>query len=648
MSRSRLPAFAVIGLLLESTLGEGGAAPLALSVIHAVVVALLLAFAVFSGPASAPVGGLAGGPLGSWCVFLAMAAAAAVASPYRYAAFLTLVELATFLAVASLAARCGPTIISAAAAVLLWGGAAQGILALYQSVVARQDRPPGSFLNPNHLGGWLVAVVVLGLVGWDRTPSRTALAVRGAAASAAALGVFLCGSRGALVGLAAAGLALAPAAWRGFRGSGRRWLLAAGAAVLLVAAVWGVVVRLARGSDPFLYNRLRIWRASLSLAWEFPWTGSGPGQFAAHAANLNFPLEGGPLRYERFFVSPHSQILGVPCEFGWPATLACLGVLVVSAAEIRRRIRARELPPSATGAAAALVGLGAQALVDDLGDRPAIYLLAAVLLGGCLSTPTQRRPSAGFRLASLALVTSLFVTMDVAPLLALADVAPSRVWGTRHAAGDLPRGRLDSRGRARLESSLSRNPFHPDTWLRRAEDLAGDGSDWDLPSYARAREAAERAIRLNPTDAHYRLGLARIERLACLTLFGDEASRARAARAYGEAQDRARHDPFVALEEGRFLLAAGDPSGARRAAERVLAIEPEAVPGRLLLADAVLSAGGESSSARARRISEEAARVAERWAQVPRQTLYARRILDLDAVWQSSLRARIEAAHTPP
>jgi len=652
MSSRAFIGTALLALLLAATLGEGGATPLASFAIHGGVVLLLLAALIL--PAAAGAGerarGLSRVPLAAWITFLALAAAGALLAPYRYAAYLTLVELATFFAAAFLAARSGAEILRLAAAILLWGGAAQGLLAAYQSLALNQVRPAGTFLNPNHLAGWLVALIALGLAGQDRPASRVALTLRAAAAGTAALGVFLSGSRGALLGLAAAGAVLAPGAWRSSRSRGRRVLLAAVSCLVLIAALSGVALRLARASDPFLYNRIRIWRASLELAAESPWMGSGPGQFAARAANLNFPLEQGPLRYERFFVSPHSEFLRVPCEFGWPAALACLAAAGLAGIEIRRRIRVRELPASAIGAGAALAALGAQALVDDLGDRPALYLLAAVLLGGCLSTarPAEARIGMNARLALGALLVSLFVAAEALPLLALADLTPSRVWGPRHAPQDLPRGRLDAAGRARLESSLARNPLHPDTWLRRAEDLAGEDRDWSPAVYAQAREAAEQAIRLEPTHKRYWLGLARIERLACLGLYGDEASRDRAQRAYEQAQQRARHDPFVALEEGRFLLLAGDPTGARRAAERALSIEPQALPARLLLADALLIGGGKLAAPRARKLLEEAQTVARRWADAPRQTPYARQALDLDPAWRSSIEARLAAVESAP
>ena len=617
-------------LLAAASLGEGGASPTALLAIHLCLGALVVFASVEGSRGERTFGTPAKLPWTLLLLFVAVSLAGAAMAPYGFAAWLVLVEQSAFLAAAWIAVRCGAGFMVRLAPVLLLGAAAQGAIAIGQRIQLAQARPAGTFLNTNHLAAWLVAALTLGLGVWPGRPTPRALALRAAGAILVAAGLVLCGSRGALIGLAVSVLSVLPLALRARVRPARRWAVIAAMAVLALAALVGVAVRL-RTSDPFLYHRVRIWRASLGAVAQAPFAGTGPGQFEAAAANLNFPLDDAPLRFERSFISPHSDLLRALCELGIPGALLVLSAIAIVAVSIGRRIARNELSTNAAVAAAALAGLLAQSAVDDLTDRPALFLLFAAVAGSLLSTPrrgSERLPG-GIRCAALvALVT----------LLAVGEVSPWLAWRAQHG---LPRGRLDTAQRARLDSAIAHNPAHPDGWLRRAEDRAGSGTDWDAVSYAEARDAAERAVRLQPADARYRLGVARIEALACLTLFGDVGTRERASQAYTQAQELARHDPFVALEQGRFLLATGDPAGARRAAERALAIEPEAVPGRLLLAESIAVEPVPGAHARALAVLRDADATARRWSGTAQETPYARALLSMDDAWRRSIRARV-------
>ncbi len=632
----RALAVAVVALLLLATLGEGGATPPALLLTHGAVVALALWLLL--GPARrgpGPPRAFPLPPLVPFAVFLGFALIGAAAAPYAYAAVLVLIEIAVFAAVLLLAARSGAEVLRVACLpVLAWGGV-EGLLALVQRARGA-SLPAGTFLNPNHLAGWLAASLFLGLAGRSWWRARASRSVRLALAIPAVAALVLSGSRGAFLGLVAGCLAIVSTLWPKL--ARRTRLVAVAVAVgVLIAAAAGIAFRY-RTADPYRYHRLSIWRASLGAAVSSPWLGTGPGQFKVAAANLNFADDTGPLRYERSFTSTHSDLLRLPCEFGWPAAFAALAGVLLAASLLRRRLLRDDCPEETTGAAAALVALAAQAAVENLSERPAIAILAAALLGGALSIPIlpagRRRLCA--RAAAATVVVVGFAVADVAPFLSW--------WGVR----SLPHERLDDAGRARLESALSLNPLHPDLWLRKAEDLAGDGHDWGAPVYALAREAAEHAIRLEPADSRYRLGLARVEALACITLFRDEATRSRAAADYAAASSLSRPDPFIPLEEGEFLLTAGDPARAIEAAGHALAIEPLAIPARLLAARAELARGGEGSARRAAEHVDEAERVAAKWASWPKESGYARSLLTLDPRVLRGVRSAIAAAAESP
>jgi hypothetical protein len=545
-----------------------------------------------------------------FAVFLALALVGAALAPYGYAAWLVIVELAAFSFVAWLAASVGGALLPRVAAGLSlvavatsgWAGAqrAAGVL-----------RPHAGFLNPNHLAAWLVAVLfVAGGVALARgTKARVAYAVL---AATALVPLVLVGSRAAAIGVIA-GAAVALVA------GGARRALVAGLCGLVLAVGLGVALRF-RVHDPFGFSRTAIWRASLAAVANDPLWGTKPGQFETASANLSFPLEGRPLRFERAFGTPHSDLLRAPCEFGLPATLAILAALVGAVVSVRRRLSA-ELPPEQVGALAAVASIVAQGAVGDLSEAPAIYILGAALIGALLAEPRGPVATTSGRLALAAAVVLLVV-------FAVGEVAPYRAWSIQVR---LPRGALDAAQRRELDRATAMNPWHPDLRLRRVADLLAASSSWTLADYAAARDAAETATRLDPRSKSGWSALAHVEGSACLNLFRDVATRERAERAFARAAACARHDPFIPLDAARFLLAAGDPVGARRQAERALAIEPNAIPARLVLATAVERAGGGDAAARAAALRAEAAELARRFASEPKESPYALRLLTLDA-----------------
>jgi predicted Zn-dependent protease len=138
------------------------------------------------------------------------------------------------------------------------------------------------------------------------------------------------------------------------------------------------------------------------------------------------------------------------------------------------------------------------------------------------------------------------------------------------------------------------------------------------------------------------VGLARLEALACGTLFRDQATRARARSHYEAASSLSRHDALIPLEEAIFLRDTGDPPGARRAAERTLALEPEAVAPRVVLAEVALAEPG--GAGRARRLLDEAEDLAARYRSWARSSRYAASLLGLDETRAADLRRRIGEA----
>ena len=586
-------AGAVALVVAIATFGEGGASAGSLVAQH-LLIALTAVVAVTARreATSSPSERVAS----AWLIFAGLVAVGAFAAPYAYGAWLVVVEITAFGTVAWLAAGdpdAWRRIVLPATVAL---GALHGVIAVVEKV-GGEARPASTFLNPNHLAAWLSAAFLLaaGSVLARREARRTS-AVYAATGIAALLGVVVTGSRGAALGLSAGVLVLVASLWPSLSFRARR---AASVAAVLVglAAAGGVLFRFRSDVDPYRFYRVRIWSASAHVLATSPWSGTGPGQFAAAAAGLNFPADAAPLRFDRGFRTPHSDLLRAFVEFGIPAGLAALAAIAILAAEtLRRRASA---PPETWGAAAALVALGTQGLVDDLTSRPALTILAAALAGPLLARARAPR-AAAWRVPAARL----------AALLVFAALGPAEVGGyvAWTQAETLPRGPLPPPGLSRLEQAIAWNPMAADPWARLAEHEAG-GRAASLDGYAAAREAAEHAARLQPRDALYAREVARIEARACLGPLPFAPVREVAVDRYETAASLARNDATIPLEQARFLLRAGDPAGARRAAEAAVRLEPRAAAPRLTLAEA-LAASGATNVEEARRQLDEAVRLA--------------------------------------
>jgi O-antigen ligase len=616
----RIAVYGLALLLALATLDEGGSAPTGLLAWHGLLVLLLMVELV--APGTERTHELSRRARVALAGYAAVVLVGALLAPYGFAAWLYVLEVAAAIGVAWLAARNGPELPALLARPLLVVVAVQSVLFLFARLVRGEVRPAGTFLNPNHLASWVVAVLLLawGARFVSGRASRGADLLYAAASVLAVLVVALTGSRGALVGLVAGTAVVFVLAWGGLSRPVRRFFLA-GCAVFLVLSVAGVAYRQSQ-SDPFRYQRWQIWRAAATIAADHPLLGTGPGQFRNVSRRYQFPDGDGPLQFDRGFETTHSDWLRVPAELGAPGLVAILGLLLALIVETARRRARGALTPAAVGAAGALAALLAHALVENLSSRSALVALAAVLTGALVAAPAASalRAKWSARLALCALLGLTLVAGDVAPYLA---------WRVTHG---LSRGHLSDTDAARLDRALRWNPIHPDSWRRGAEHVVGDGTSWDLDGYTRARDMAEHALRLDPEAPEFRLGVARVEAVACRTLFArDEATIGRMSRAYDRT---AEADPFQALwplEEAEAALDCGSPAVAAEAGRRALALEPEAAAPRLVLAAALLRSGSADAPAEAERLLAEAQERASKASSSMPPGPYARRMLTLDA-----------------
>jgi O-antigen ligase/Flp pilus assembly protein TadD len=574
-------------LLLVATLGEGGAGPNVLLAAH--LLALAAAASAWLSPGAAAFRASRGVAL-AFAGFAGLAVASAISAPYAYAALLTLVEIAVVALVAFAACRSGPAMAGRLAPVLALAMLVHTGVAVAQRLGSGEIRPPSTFLNPNHLAAWIVAAgfVVAGRLASGRRDRSAPLGL--AALVAGAITFVLVGSRGAALGVLAGAVVGGALLWPALAARARR-IAIAGALVAVVLGLAGIAWRFRVASDPFAFQRTDIWRASLGAALESPWLGLGPGQFAHESRRFNFPLEGERLRFARHFASADSDVVRGIVEFGLPAALVALAGAGLLVAAIARRRREGSLDPATVGACAALAAIAAQATVDNLSSRPAVALLAAVLVGSIVAVRSEDSAAPSRRACAAVGLATLVVW-------AAADLAPWLSWRAR---GDTAR-------------ALAWNPYHPELHLRAAEAIAARAPSWNAEDFARAAEGAEEAVRLSPHDPRYLRGLARIEATACRTLFPFVAYRDRVGARFAAALALSPNDPTIALEGSVFLLSAGDPEGAARFARSATAIEPRAAAAHLALAEALEGsgdrAGARSELDRAVELEREGAAVA--------------------------------------
>lgn len=588
---------ALLAVLLLATAGHAGSRPGVMFAWHALVLAAALVAWCFASPGGTGRRPAAGVALGLTALGV-VAAGGIVRAPYFFSAWLTLIELAAFLAVLVLAVRSSDWLIRRLAPVLVLGGWIQTALLVYQRFFQHDPRPAGSFLNPNYLAGWLAATMLFCAGRLLNSPDCRIARWSAMAAAPLLAGFVLTGSRGGLVSLGGGGVLLTALAWPRLKPRGRRAVVA----VLVIVGLAGstaLALRM-RQPDPFRYQRLKIWQASITPLLSDPWTGTGPGQFARASHNLQFPDGRGALRYDRGFRTTHSDWIRAGAELGWPGLLALAWIVVSVAAHVARRRRGAD--PVDAGAVAALCGLFLQAAVDNVTRAPALYLLAATCLGLVIAVeaPARRAVRPVWRLLAAAMVVYLF---------AIGDVVPWHVWSQRvnshHPPGPAP----------------GWNPADAEGWMRSGESVGVTSGDFQ------GRPLAEYAIGLSPGDGELLRRLARLEVRGLSVDPLHRASRDRIVSLFRRSESLQRTNPFVPMELSAFLLDSGDPAGARRAAERALEIEPKAATPRLLMARALLDAGDPDRAMQ----WLESARTAEREnVQESLTSDYARDLLRLD------------------
>jgi tetratricopeptide (TPR) repeat protein/O-antigen ligase len=593
MSRRVLLLF--LGLVLAAPFGEGGRAPLALLILHTLV--LLLGVIAADRVARDGVRSVGpGAPLlrGAIAAGLVLSGVSAWRADYPYAAGLGFLDLliaaVVFIAALESGASEGDLLVLRTAVIAATGFQAIAALALYSS-----GGPPASarfFLNSDHLAAFVnFGFLLAGTAALDAAAEgrrRAATSWAGIAMLHLATTLLLA-SRGGLLGLAAGlGFLLATRAGS-FPPAGRR---AAFVGVVVIVLTGGVVAwqRFARVPDPYRYSRLTIWRAAIGMVADRPFLGFGPGMLPYEGPRHNVANVVGPFRFEKTFTGAHSAALSLAVENGIPAA-ACLIMAVVAGVVVLIRSGGdRRAERIGRGIAVAIVPLLTQGLVEDLHQRPALVLIPAAL-AGCALAATWRRGGGGLPAPERASVrtetgpSNLIARVAALYLFAAAVALP--YLADREARVALAEGRA---GLGHMETAARLNPLQPE-YRHDLAMAALNAGPLTPESYARAVTLLLEARRLKRSDPRFPLLLGRLEALAGRRLFDDRSAERRALGYYEEAIRLAPVDPRPRLELAGHLADLGRGDEALPLLAEALALEPRFVRARILQASVLLRLG---------------------------------------------------------
>ena len=343
----------------------------------------------------------------------------------------------------------------------------------------------------------------------------------------------------------------------------KKWLVGLLLALVLVAVVpnpfRSSVVHSLR-NDPYVSNRIDIWKMSLRMFRDSPWTGIGPDMFSQFARRYNFPQEVGPARFGKVPESPHSDFLKLPVETG----ILGLFLILFYWAAAGRKIFSR---PRFEPAKLLLLFLVFQMFFFNFVLNPTFFFVLIFVLKMVFEVSARFKPVSAFhRTVSVFLVLLVWVCFYLLPSLSTLLV---------QRAGSEP---AVVRAFRDLNLAALGDPLNDRIAYAKAVILA-DYFDQkgDLDSWTSTLENLKKAEKLNAgfVDAYVlesNLHLALLRKHVKYPALADEAI---APLIRAERIDP--FNPFIKLKKAAVDLAFGRGESARREALNAMALEPEFV-----------------------------------------------------------------------
>ncbi len=398
-----------------------------------------------------------------------------------------------------------------------------------------QHRIGGLFINPNHLAAFLamMTLLMLGLACFGRGGAVKRLLYL-FAAIAAAIGITLTESRGAIIGLGAGGLALAAMILTILRRAYPHLVMKAALGIVLAGGLASIVLGAVikdRLQNRFLSGemlqgdpRTFVWRSVLAQSTEHPWLGAGARMFYEGCIRLRPDDAPSWMRDAQFAHNEWLQALG---DYGWVGLALALIVFAVHLGNGWSYLHwfAKERFPRTAilngtrlgltvGAMAAMVAVLVHAVFDFHFHVPAVALLVAVLLG-VLANPgfegSLRRPRRipGVRVLSKVAMLGCGVTL---------------IWGAwtiGRADYFVERSKVPDSieeteaGRASwLTRAVELDPANAQSWFERGQLRVkeAEGQPWEAgkATLERAVGDLQQSLKLNPYDFYPMLDLAHV------------------------------------------------------------------------------------------------------------------------------------------
>ncbi len=338
------------------------------------------------------------------------------------------------------------------------------------------------------------------------------------------------------------------------------------AAILAVPNPFRASVVHSLKNDPYVSNRLDIWKMSLAMFRDNPWTGIGPDMFSQAARRYNFPQEIGPARFWKVPESPHSDFLKLPVETG----LLGFFLILFFWTAVGRKTFSR---PRFELGKMLLLFLVFQMLFFNLVFNPTFFFILLFVL------KTVFEEKAHFRSVSLFQKTfyAFFLLLLWIGFYLLPSVSALLIQRSRHEPSAV-------RAFRELNLASLADPLNDRIVYEKALMLSNffrqTGS---LESWTAALDCLKRAEKLNPgfidgDILESNLYLAVLHRNATYPGLADEII---APLVRAERYDP--FNPFLKLKKAVVYLAFGHTAPAREEAFRALAIEPEFVSALYLL-----------------------------------------------------------------
>ncbi len=463
----------------------------------------------------------------------------------------------------------------AGAILLLATACFQVLFALFQMTFQGEIRPFGTLANPNFLAEFLAYAAVVAWILASHPVGASGRTWLYGLVLLFLVGIGLSQSRGGFLLVIALGsfLATERIGWR------RSLAVAAGlvAAVLLVPNP--LRDRFLGKGDPFAFERINMWRASLRIFREHP-LGVGVGHFKYYWHLVRDPVEGTIIRYAKFARTPHSEFFSVMSELGLPGVIAFLGLGAAGVVSLRRAVSRQD--PVVLGGVMILFASFLHSFFEYNYHVLGMLLVNAAALGivsGRLFRPVREWE---FRLGNAGKGMA-YLLLGVCIIYSGATCAGTVLEG--RGSKSFLAGRMEEAGRWFRRASLA-DPWrgtYPDSgsamFYRLFEEGKGERNLY------RAIELEQEAYLRNPMDFRYpaRLGYLFSKATDHVPAPARRQVLDAAFSSYDAAIARNPHAADLRYLKALLLRMAGREAEARRLIESVLRDEPAYVKGWVLL-----------------------------------------------------------------